>query len=70
MQFHVVHDGMGENISDLVINEIKVMGVSFIPDYVTAVQESNTNNITFTYSHETQVLFIKEYVFEFKTTHE
>ena len=70
MQFHVVRDGMGENISDLIINEIKVMGVSFTPDYVTAVQESNTNNITFTYNHETQVLFIKEYVFEFKTTHE
>ena len=46
------------------------MGVSFTPDYVTAVQESNTNNITFTYSHETQVWCNKEYVFEFKTTHE
>ena len=68
LQFHVVHDGMGENISDLVINEIKVMGVSFTPDYITVVQESSISNITFTYSSETQVWFIKEYNLEFKTS--
>ena len=46
---------MGENISELVVNEIKVMGVSFTPDYIVSTQKNTTNNVTFTYDSETQV---------------
>ena len=46
---------MGDDIMHLVVGEIKVMGVSFMPDYITVLQNNNTFNVSFTYNSNIQV---------------